>query len=165
MPNSGYVKKSQVRWLVTGLVLGLFLTMAVGLTVVRNQARDYATKQATIATLKVNDAKRASDAKIAEAKRKSDQKIIAATTYQTNYTTCGLRSLIDPQLKIQRQSLVRAKQSAADTSQSASVRARAQVAVTQYQNQVANSLKIRAIFGTVPPGLDCSTLPKRPPAL
>lgn len=141
MPNSGYVKKSSVRWLVTSLVVLLLLTNGIGLTIVRNQARDYAAAQAVRITKAGNEAVR----------------------YANNHTTCGLRAFVNPSLEALKKTEARSIASSKDLSLPASSRKRSKAAADQAGKQITQTKKLLAIFGTVPVGFKCETLPKTPP--
>lgn len=163
MPESGYVKKSSVRNLIVMLVLGLFLTMAVGLEVVEYQAKNYAAKKATQVTIKINEAKRVAQEKINDAKSLADKKRVEASIYQTNRTACGIRALTKPGLNAQEAMLVRAKAAAIDKTTSESQRARAKGSVKTIEKQIDTTNKVLELFGTVPPDFNCKTLSKKPP--
>lgn len=141
MPNSGYVKKSNVRWLVTGLVLMLLVFNLIGLEVVQNQARDYAAARATAITKAGNEAVR----------------------YANNHTTCGLRAFVNPSLTALKKTEARAIASSKDLSLPPSSRKRSKAAADQARKQISQTRKLLDIFGTVPVGFKCDTLPKTPP--
>ena len=134
------------------MFLLVIVTMAGGLYVVQHRAQEYATKKA---------------AHILNIQRELDKKQlaheIAIQSYQTNYTTCGLRALIDPQLVALRSAKKRALSSSKDLSQSLTVRNRAKLAMIQTEKQIENTVKVRKLFGTIPPGFNCKTLAKNPP--
>lgn len=141
MPDTIEAFKRKTRKQLFIVIAFLAVMIVVGLYAVQERSKDYAANAAKQVAI--------------------DQ--IQAENYQINFTTCGVRALVTPGLTAQKKTLERAKESAADTTQSKSVRSRAKSAIISTQKSINSTNKVLAVFGTIPPGFDCKTLPKHPP--
>lgn len=132
----------------------LAVMMIVGLYGVEREAKQYATNKAAVIV-----------AKQQKVKHEEEDLQIRQQSWETNHTACGIRAFVVPSLHAAEQTLIRAKAASKDTTTSASSRKRSQAAVIATQKQITSTKKVLALFGTIPPGLDCTKLAPRPPVV
>jgi len=88
-----------------------------------------------------------------------------ASVYANNHAACGLRALVDPTIAAQKRSLAISESGAKDKTVTASARHRSALNVKSLHKSLIGLYKVRALYGTIPPGYDCSKLPKTPPQI
>lgn len=88
-----------------------------------------------------------------------------ASIYANNHAACGLRALVDPTIAAQKRSLVLSTAASKDKTSSPTARARSKKNIASLEKSLEGLTKVRALYGTIPPGYDCSKLPKLPPTV